>query len=44
MTCLTMKRPWCGELVHVLGVLDASQDQVANVEGLFPHVTVMVAT
>jgi hypothetical protein len=32
------------ELVHVVGLLDASKDEVANVEGSFPNVVIMIAT
>jgi hypothetical protein len=32
------------ELVHVVGLLDASKDKVANVEGSFPNVVIMIAT
>jgi hypothetical protein len=36
--------PRCEDLVHVLGFLDALQDQVAAVEGSLPHVVVVVWT
>jgi hypothetical protein len=32
------------ELVHAVGLLDASKDEVANVEGSFPNVAIMIAT
>jgi hypothetical protein len=32
------------ELVHAVGLLDASKDEVANVEGCFPNVAIMIAT
>jgi hypothetical protein len=32
------------ELVHAVGLLDASKDEVANVEGSFPNVVIMIAT
>jgi hypothetical protein len=32
------------ELVHAVGLLDASEDEVANVEGSFPPVATMIAT
>jgi hypothetical protein len=32
------------ELVHAVGLLDASKDKVANVEGSFPNVVIMIAT
>jgi hypothetical protein len=32
------------ELVHAVGLLDASKDKVANVEGSFPNVAIMIAT
>jgi hypothetical protein len=32
------------ELVHSLGVLDATQGKISHVERLFAHITVMVAT
>jgi hypothetical protein len=35
--------PWDRELVHSLGGLDATQDQVSHVEGPLSHVAVMVA-
>jgi hypothetical protein len=31
------------ELVHAVGLLDASKDEVANVEGSFPNVAIMIA-
>jgi hypothetical protein len=34
----------CKELVHSVGLLDTSEDEVANVEGSFPNVAVMVTT
>jgi hypothetical protein len=30
------------ELVHVVGLLDASEDVVANIEGSFPNVAIMI--
>jgi hypothetical protein len=30
------------ELVHVVGLLDASKDEVANIEGSFPNVVIMI--
>jgi hypothetical protein len=32
------------ELVHVVGLLDASKDDVANVEGGFPNIAIVVST
>jgi hypothetical protein len=32
------------ELVHAVGLLDASEDEVANVEGSLPNVAIMIAT
>jgi hypothetical protein len=32
------------ELVHAFGLLDTSKDEVANVEGGFPNVAIMIAT
>jgi hypothetical protein len=32
------------ELVHVVGLLDASKDEVANVEGSFLNVGIMIAS
>jgi hypothetical protein len=32
------------DLVHAVGLLDASEDEVANVEGSFPNVAIMIAT
>jgi hypothetical protein len=32
------------ELVHVVGLLDASEDEVPNIEGSFPNVAIMIAT
>jgi hypothetical protein len=32
------------ELVHAVGLLDASKDEVANVEGSFLNVAIMIAT
>jgi hypothetical protein len=31
------------ELVHAVGLLDTPKDEVANVEGSFPNVAIMVA-
>jgi hypothetical protein len=31
------------ELVHAISLLDASKDEVANVEGSFPNVAIMIA-
>jgi hypothetical protein len=36
--------PRSRELVHAVGLLDASKDEVANVEGNFPNVAIMIAT
>jgi hypothetical protein len=36
--------PRCRKLVHVFGALDLPQDQVTNIEGMFPHVAVVLAT
>jgi hypothetical protein len=30
--------------VHVVGLLDASKDEVANIEGSFPNVAIMIAS
>jgi hypothetical protein len=35
--------PWGRELVHVVGLLDASKDEVANIEGGFPNAAIMIA-
>jgi hypothetical protein len=32
------------ELVHAVGLLDASKDEVANVEGSLPNIAIMIAT
>jgi hypothetical protein len=32
------------QLVHVVGLLDASEDEVANVEGSFPNIAIMIVT
>jgi hypothetical protein len=32
------------ELVHAVSLLDASKDEVANVEGSFPNIAIMIAT
>jgi hypothetical protein len=32
------------ELVHAVGLLDVSKDGVANVEGSFPNIAIMIAT
>jgi hypothetical protein len=32
------------ELVHAVGLLDASKDEVANVEGSLPNVAIMIVT
>jgi hypothetical protein len=32
------------ELVHAVDLLDAPKDEVANVEGSFPNVTIMIPT
>jgi hypothetical protein len=32
------------ELVHAVGLLDALEDEVANVEGSFPNVAIMIVT
>jgi hypothetical protein len=32
------------QFVHAVGLLDASEDEVANVEGSFPNVAIMIAT
>jgi hypothetical protein len=31
-------------LVHVVGLLDASEEEIANIEGSFPDVAIMIAT
>jgi hypothetical protein len=31
------------ELVHAVGLLDASKDEVTNIEGSFPNVAIMIA-
>jgi hypothetical protein len=36
--------PRGGELVHVVGLLDAPEDEVANIEGSFLNVAVMVSS
>jgi hypothetical protein len=36
--------PMGRELVHAAGLLDASKDEVTNVEGSFPNVAIMIAT
>jgi hypothetical protein len=38
--CLPMGR----ELVHAVGLLDASKDEVADVEGSFLNITIMIAS
>jgi hypothetical protein len=32
------------ELVHAIGLLDASEDEVTNVKGSFLNVTIMITT
>jgi hypothetical protein len=32
------------ELMHAVGLLDASKDEVANVEGSFPNIAIMIVT
>jgi hypothetical protein len=32
------------KLVHAVDLLDASEDEVANIEGSFPNVAIMIAT
>jgi hypothetical protein len=32
------------ELVHAIGLLDASEDEVANIEGSFLNVAIMIST
>jgi hypothetical protein len=32
------------ELVHAVGLLDAFEDEVANIERSFPNVAIMIAT
>jgi hypothetical protein len=32
------------ELVHAVSLLDASKDEVANVEGSFPNIVIIIAT
>jgi hypothetical protein len=32
------------ELVHAVGLLDAPEDEVANVEGSFPNIAIVVPT
>jgi hypothetical protein len=36
--------PWGRELVHAVGLLDVSEDEVANVKGSFFNVVIMVTT
>jgi hypothetical protein len=36
--------PRVRELVHAVGLLDAYEDEVANVEGSFPNIAIMIAT
>jgi hypothetical protein len=36
--------PWGRELVHAVSLLDASEDEVANVEGGLLNIAIMVAT
>jgi hypothetical protein len=31
------------QLVHAVGLLDASENEVANVEGSFPNISIMIA-
>jgi hypothetical protein len=32
------------ELVHAIGLLDASEDEVTNIDESFPNVAIMIAT
>jgi hypothetical protein len=32
------------ELMHAVGLLDASKDEVANIEGSFPNTAIMIVT
>jgi hypothetical protein len=34
--------PWSRELMHALGLLDAPEDEVTNVEGSFPNVAIVI--
>jgi hypothetical protein len=34
--------PGGGELVHAVGLLDAPDDEVTNVEGCFPNVAIVI--
>jgi hypothetical protein len=43
MTSVTLKGPRGRELVHVVGLLDTPKDEVANVEGSFPNIAIVVA-
>jgi hypothetical protein len=36
--------PWGRELVHAVSLLDASEDEVANVEGGLLNIAIVVAT
>jgi hypothetical protein len=36
--------PWGRELVHAVSLLDAFEDEVANVQGGLPNIAIMVAT
>jgi hypothetical protein len=31
------------EFVHAVGLLDVSEDEVANIEGRFPNIAIMIA-
>jgi hypothetical protein len=46
MTSVTMKGPSQGgrELVHAVGLLDAFEDEVTNIEGSFPNIAIMITT
>jgi hypothetical protein len=46
ITSVMMKGPSQGgrELLHAVGLLDASKDEVANVKGSFLNIAIMVAT
>jgi hypothetical protein len=36
--------PWCRELVHAVSLLNASEDEVANVKGGPLNIAIVVAT
>jgi hypothetical protein len=43
MTSVTMKGRG-RELVHAIGLLDASEDEITNIDESFPNVAIMIAT